>query len=68
MLHQPHKYICFIFIFILHSAAGLIPYGTLFSQPDLPRAEAMLVVDSGFSFTHIVPILNGKVVWNAVKR
>ena len=68
MLPQPHKCIRFISISILHPAAGLIPYGTLFSQPDLPRAEAMLVVDSGFSFTHIVPILSGKVVWNAVKR
>ena len=46
----------------------MIPYGTLFAQPDLAPAEAMLIVDSGFSFTHIVPILSGKVIWNAVKR
>jgi len=48
--------------------AAMIPHGTLFAQPDLPPAESMLVVDSGFSFTHIIPILSGKVVWNAVKR
>jgi len=28
----------------------------------------MLVVDAGFSFTHIVPIMEGSVVWSAVKR
>jgi len=26
------------------------------------------VVDSGFSFTHVVPMIDGKIVWNAVKR
>jgi len=46
----------------------MIPHGTLFAQPDLPPAECMIVVDSGFSFTHVVPILSGQVVWNAVKR
>ncbi|KAF8193221.1 actin-like protein ARP6 [Mycena galopus ATCC 62051] len=48
--------------------ASLIPYGTLFAQPGLPSPECMLVVDSGFSFTHVVPLMEGKVVWNAVKR
>lgn len=28
----------------------------------------MLVVDAGFSFTHIVPIMGGVVLWSAVKR
>jgi hypothetical protein len=28
----------------------------------------MLVVDAGFSFTHIVPIMGGSVVRSAVKR
>ena len=28
----------------------------------------MLVVDAGFSFTHIVPIMGGTVLWSAVKR
>ena len=49
------------------AAASLMPYGNLFqgagSQP-----ECMLIVDSGFSFTHVVPILSGRIVWKAVKR
>ncbi|KAF5377934.1 hypothetical protein D9615_006717 [Tricholomella constricta] len=48
--------------------ASLIPYGTIFSQPGLPSAECVIVVDSGFSYTHVVPLLNGKIMWNAVKR
>ncbi|RXW25338.1 hypothetical protein EST38_g470 [Candolleomyces aberdarensis] len=39
------------------SPAALIPYGTLFSQPTLSLPECMIVVDSGFSFTHVVPIM-----------
>jgi actin-related protein 6 len=28
----------------------------------------MLIVDSGFSFTHVVPLIDGKIMWAAVKR
>ncbi|KAJ7142229.1 actin-like protein ARP6 [Mycena epipterygia] len=49
------------------TSASLIPHGTLFDQ-GLPPPECMLIVDSGFSFTHVVPLMEGKVVWNAVKR
>ncbi|EJF63272.1 actin-like protein ARP6 [Dichomitus squalens LYAD-421 SS1] len=48
--------------------ASLIPYGQLFAQSNSPTPECWLVVDSGFSFTHVVPLLNGEVVWEAVKR
>ncbi|KAF8956525.1 actin-related protein Arp6 [Flammula alnicola] len=48
--------------------ASMIPYGQLFSQPALPPAQCTIVVDSGFSFTHVVPMIDGKIVWNAVKR
>ncbi|KAG5220657.1 actin [Salix suchowensis] len=48
--------------------ASLIPHGNLFSEPDLPPAECILIVDSGFSYTHVVPLLHGSVVWRAVKR
>ncbi|KAJ7173813.1 actin-related protein Arp6 [Mycena filopes] len=48
--------------------AFLIPHGTLFDQPGLAPPECMLIVDSGFSFTHVVPLMEGKVVWSAVKR
>ncbi|KAF9020827.1 actin-like ATPase domain-containing protein [Hymenopellis radicata] len=30
--------------------------------------ECMLLIDSGFSFTHVVPLICGNIVWNAVKR
>ncbi|KAF7309255.1 hypothetical protein MIND_00295800 [Mycena indigotica] len=45
--------------------ASFMPYGSLFASP-LP--ECMLIVDSGFSFTHVVPVMQGRIVWNAVKR
>ncbi|KAI0754785.1 actin-like protein Arp6 [Daedaleopsis nitida] len=48
--------------------ASLIPHGHLFARTDLPSPECLLVIDSGFSFTHVVPILCGEVVWEAVKR
>ena len=43
-----------------------MPYGNLF--PGAPEPECMLIVDSGFSFTHVVPILNRRIFWSAVKR
>lgn len=49
-------------------AASLIQWGTLFDRPGLPAPECMLLVDSGFSFTHVVPLMEGAVVWSAVKR
>ncbi|KAG6900146.1 hypothetical protein C0993_002295 [Termitomyces sp. T159_Od127] len=48
--------------------ASLIQYGTLFERPDTPPAECIVVIDSGFSFTHVVPMLSGNIIWNAVKR
>jgi actin-related protein len=57
-----------ISLIVALSAASVIPYGTLFAQLDLPPAECMLVIDSGFSFTHVVPMIDGQIVWKAVKR
>ncbi|KAH9980073.1 actin family [Lactifluus volemus] len=54
--------------YLCTSPAALIPHGQLFSAPGLPKPECMLVVDAGFSFTHIVPIMGGVVLWSAVKR
>ncbi|KDQ62817.1 hypothetical protein JAAARDRAFT_122230 [Jaapia argillacea MUCL 33604] len=48
--------------------ASLIPRGDMFTDPFLAPPECMLLVDAGFSFTHVVPILNGSIVWSAVKR
>ncbi|KAG8902331.1 Actin- protein 6 [Tulasnella sp. 403] len=50
------------------SAAALIPHGNLFCDGGSSQPECMIVVDSGFSFTHVVPILSGSVVWSAVRR
>ncbi|KAF9065180.1 actin family [Rhodocollybia butyracea] len=48
--------------------ASLISHGKLLEAHGLPPPECMLIVDSGFSFTHVVPILNGSIVWSAVRR
>ncbi|EJC98960.1 actin-like protein ARP6 [Fomitiporia mediterranea MF3/22] len=51
--------------------ASLIPYGSLFhdeaSDSEGPP-ECMLIVDSGYSFTHVVPVMSGKVIWRGVRR
>src|SRR5277367_1414101 len=51
----------------LMSGPSLIPWHPEV-RGSLPMSECGLVVDSGFSFTHITPIVNGKVIWSAVKR
>lgn len=48
--------------------ASLIPYGTLFAQPNSEAPECIVIIDSGFSFTHVVPVMNRSIVWTAVKR
>ncbi|TFY76532.1 hypothetical protein EWM64_g7480 [Hericium alpestre] len=48
--------------------ASLIPHGQLFAKPGQPRPACTVVVDTGFSFTHVVPIIDGAVAWHAVKR
>ncbi|KAG8928772.1 Actin- protein 6 [Tulasnella sp. 418] len=51
------------------SPASFIPYGVLFNENDRHSSpECMLIVDSGFSFTHVVPLLSGKIVWSGVRR
>ena len=50
------------------AAASMVPHGKLYHEKGLPAPECVLVVDSGFSFTHVVPMINGAVVWDAVKR
>lgn len=49
-------------------AAAMIPYGSLFTAEGLNTPECALVVDSGFSFTHVVPVINHQIQWYAVKR
>ena len=49
-------------------AAALIPYGSVFTNEGGVPPECMVIVDSGYSFTHAIPILNGRVMWNGVRR
>lgn len=49
--------------------AALVPFGNLFS-PECGggNPECVMIVDTGFSFTHVVPIISGSIVWSAVRR
>jgi len=48
--------------------ASIIPYGRLFQAGGPSPPECLVVIDSGFSFTHVVPIMNNQIQWHAVKR
>lgn len=48
--------------------AAMIPYGQLFAVEGLQNPECSLIVDSGFGFTHVIPIINHQIQWHAVKR
>ena len=60
----------------LLTAAQFIPYGDLppsdqdidgpYNEGALP--ECVTVVDTGYSFTHITPVLSGQIQWPAVRR
>lgn len=40
----------------------------MFSNDSDVPPECMVVVDVGYSFSHVVPIQNGEVIWEHVKR
>lgn len=48
--------------------AAMIPFGHLFQAGGTSTPECLVVIDSGFSFTHVVPIINNQIQWYAVKR
>ncbi|KAH7885477.1 actin family [Phlebopus sp. FC_14] len=48
--------------------AAMIPFGSLFAVDGNDTPECALIVDSGFSFTHVVPIIDHQIQWDAVKR
>lgn len=52
---------------LMCSAPLLIPHGPTLAQQG-GGGECTLVVDTGFSFTHIVPILRGAIVSSSVRR
>ncbi|KZV90002.1 actin-like protein ARP6 [Exidia glandulosa HHB12029] len=43
-------------------------HSDLFHEPGQSLPECMIIVDSGYSFTHVVPIMDGTVVWTGVRR
>ncbi|KAI5477255.1 actin-like protein ARP6 [Pseudohyphozyma bogoriensis] len=47
---------------------ALVPFGPDANTPGDVQPECVLVVDSGFSFTHIVPVVRGSVVSSGVRR
>ncbi|KZS97377.1 actin-like protein Arp6 [Sistotremastrum niveocremeum HHB9708] len=51
-------------------AAFFAPYKDLFAEPNSssPPPECTLIVDSGFSFTHVIPIMEGSIFWPGVRR
>lgn len=56
------------------TAASLVPWNdlsSLFGDSEKPASnvsECALVVDSGFSATHVIPVVLGEVYWPAVRR
>jgi len=40
----------------------------MFSNESDILPECMIVVDAGYSYTHVVPMRNGDIVWEHVKR
>jgi len=52
----------------LISAASLAPYGGLFSNDsDIPPA-CSIILDVGYSACHVLPVKNGQIIWEHVKR
>ncbi|BGP03131.1 Actin-related protein 6 [Rhodotorula toruloides] len=48
---------------------AVVPYGLdARGSSTAPVPECALIIDSGFSFTHVVPVLRGRIVTNAVRR
>lgn len=51
------------------SAAALMPHSALFDEAEpLPPPARMLVVDAGYSFTHVIPVINGHVDHANIRR
>ncbi|KIJ54052.1 hypothetical protein M422DRAFT_775294 [Sphaerobolus stellatus SS14] len=47
-------------------AAALAPHGNLF--PGGPYPDCSIIIDSGFSFTHVIPMMHNSILWNGVRR
>jgi actin-related protein 6 len=63
-------------IFFVCLAAAVTPFGDLFAPQGQPQPECAVIVDSGFSFTHVTPVLQpsshsvlpGSIQWPSVRR
>lgn len=49
-------------------AAAVITHSNLFDADDLPEPARMIVVDAGHSFTHVIPVIDGKVDHANIRR
>lgn len=49
-------------------AAALVPYGGLFEIPGSPNAPCSILIDVGYSYSHVTPVVDGKVVWSGIRR
>lgn len=50
------------------SAAAVVPYGGLFSNDrDIPP-PCCIMLDVGYSASHVIPVRDGQIVWEHVKR
>lgn len=50
------------------AAPVLVAFGPASLGPGEHAPECVLVVDSGFSFTHVVPVFRGRIVSAGVRR
>lgn len=58
-----------ILLSFLGPAATLMPHSALFDEAEpLPPPARMLVVDAGYSFTHVIPVIDGQVDHARIRR
>ncbi|WVQ83263.1 actin-like protein ARP6 [Cryptococcus sp. DSM 104549] len=48
--------------------AALIPYGGIFDNERGIAPECIIVVDIGYSYSHVIPMRDGQIIWEHVKR
>lgn len=45
-----------------------MPFGGLFEDETGVTPECTILIDMGYSYTHVVPVRAGEVLWDHVKR
>lgn len=63
-IHMPH----FAPLRSTSLAAALVPYGGLFEIPGSPSAPCSILIDVGYSYSHVTPVVDGKVIWSGIRR